>query len=54
MTATFNALLKRAKRHAAYRRNLAQLNALNDATLRDLGLERSALDVLARKAAFEK
>ncbi|WP_407492501.1 DUF1127 domain-containing protein [Pseudooceanicola sp. MF1-13] len=45
-------LAARYAQHAAYRKCVAELAALNDRELRDLGLHRSMIRSLAHEAAY--
>ncbi|MFZ5710664.1 MAG: DUF1127 domain-containing protein [Pseudomonadota bacterium] len=42
------------KRHNVYRETLAELNALSDRDLADMGMSRFMLDEVAREAAYGK
>ena len=45
-------LTTRYAQHAAYRRCMAELSALSDRDLRDLGLHRSMIRSIAREEAY--
>lgn len=50
-TGLFARLAEQTGRWVAYRRTLAELQALDDRTLADLGMTRGALPGIARRAA---
>jgi uncharacterized protein YjiS (DUF1127 family) len=47
-------LVTAIQRRRTYERTLAELNALNDRELNDLGISRLAIPLIAREAAYGK